>query len=193
MLRIKGENILKFFFKKIFLSICNVYYNFTRNILIIKYNIYFSKFTTLQVYSIDDIKLIFLSACTKHYEKTKKFMESLRRQYIFAGYLPLSGVIPGEEHIQQQEIQTNLSNGNCVIWRIYSPLGSKISKKIGCVEINLSNDSKKYVVLNHVSSDQVFASQGLNIEHNASVIKFNDGELEAIWAHHKNRGVIKIC
>ena len=46
--------------------------------------------------------------------------------------------------------------------------------------------------MDRAQNDAILASQGLKTEHYASVLKFTGGQLDTIWAYHKERGLIKL-
>jgi len=76
--------------------------------------------------------------------------------------------------------------------KIYTPKKAKIDYHPGCMVVKIKNTARKYVVLVHVPTDDIMASQGLDINHYASVLMFDDEQLVTIWAYHNEKGVIKL-
>jgi len=80
-------------------------------------------------------------------------------------------------------------------FKIYTPKNAKIDYHPGCMVIKMKNTvstNRKYVVLVHALTDDIMASQGLDINHYASVLMFDDGMLVTMWAYHNEKGVLRL-
>ena len=76
--------------------------------------------------------------------------------------------------------------------KIYTPKKAKIDYNPGCMVVKIKNSARKYIVLVHIPTDDIMASQGLEIKHYASVLMFENEQLVTIWAYHNEKGFIKL-
>ena len=76
--------------------------------------------------------------------------------------------------------------------KIYTPKNAKTDYHPGCMVVKIKNTARKYVILIHIPTDDIMASQGLDINHYASVLMFDDEMLVTVWAYHNEKGVIKL-
>ena len=86
----------------------------------------------------------------------------------------------------------NGSEYNSFELKVVTPQNAKIDYFPGCMVVKIKNTARKYFLLVHLPSDDVMSSQGLDINHYASVLMFDDEQLVAVWAYHNEKGVIKL-
>ena len=79
-------------------------------------------------------------------------------------------------------------------FRAYKVLNKNrnILRPTGTLIFEFPDAQKKYIAIMHVEVDEIMSAHGVKIEHYLSVLKFVGGELETIWAYHKEQGMKKM-
>ncbi len=141
-------------------------------------------FRTTRADTLDGLRLIFMRCG----EETARYIGKLKEADFKIPYVGVryeaTSVITRQEIIGGEAQLLAL----CVL----APGNAKAEYFDGYAKIELPEENIRYVVLLHVQEDEVMASQGYSIEHDASVFRFVDEELEKIWAYHKTRGLIQL-
>ena len=134
----------------------------------------------------DDIQLLNIN----YNEKNSQYIEKLKSLQIPIPFLGLKNKIDLSS-LPINVVRFNKDN-SCFCLHIIPKIGYKTSYSTWHMCIEIADTKKRYIILVHEEDDNCLKSQGLNIDHNASVLKFVDEQLDTIWAYHKKRGVVKL-
>ena len=140
---------------------------------------------------LDDIQLIGI-----HYDqKTEDYIEKLNELKIPAPFLGVKYDIEPERCLTRYKTCYKNRKNEKIYFelQIYAYTYYEILYPDGYTYIiDIPETSKRYAILMHVQTDEVYTSQGLKIAHDASVLKFADGQLDTLCAYHKERGLKKL-
>lgn len=125
--------------------------------------------------------------CFRCDEKTSNYIENLKETGLNS---PLLGVRREAVFVPFIKYCRNETSywGLC----IFNRDNFEVSNLGTAIMIKISGTQKKYVIIFHAETDEVLVSQGIDIAHEASVLRFTNETLDTIWAYHKTRGLIKL-